>query len=87
MIAAGAWYFLDTNRTAPVATTSRAPVVSNAPAPTEAKHLSIVVLPFANLSNDPAQDYFADGLTENLASVHYRDTDIRHLGRNENAIA
>jgi hypothetical protein len=21
------------------------------------------------------------------ASVHYRDTDIRHLGRNENAIA
>jgi hypothetical protein len=22
-----------------------------------------------------------------LASVHYRDTDIRHLGRNENAIA
>ena len=29
--------------------------------PVEAKRLSIVVLPFANLSNDPAQDYFADG--------------------------
>ena len=31
-------------------------------------HLSIVVLPFTNLSNDPAQDYFADGVTENLTT-------------------
>jgi adenylate cyclase len=30
--------------------------------------LSIVVLPFANLSNDLAQDYFADGITQNLTS-------------------
>ena len=34
----------------------------------EAKRLSIVVLPFANLSNDPAQDYFADGVTESLTT-------------------
>jgi adenylate cyclase len=27
---------------------------------------SIAVLPFANLSGDPAQEFFADGLTENL---------------------
>jgi TolB-like protein len=27
---------------------------------------SIAVLPFANLSGDPAQDFFEDGLTENL---------------------
>src|SRR5262245_5635882 len=27
--------------------------------PAQAAHLSIVVLPFANLSGDPAQDYFA----------------------------
>jgi len=33
-----------------------------------AAHLSIVVLPFTNLSNDPAQDYFADGVTENLTT-------------------
>jgi adenylate cyclase len=37
-------------------------------APTEAARLSIVVLPFTNLSNDPAQDYFADGVTENLTT-------------------
>ena len=36
---------------------------------TEPGHLSIVVLPFANLSNDPSQDYFADGTpTENLTT-------------------
>ena len=37
-------------------------------APAPAAHLSIVVLPFTNLSNDPAQDYFADGVTENLTT-------------------
>jgi len=36
--------------------------------PTAPAHLSIVVLPFANLSGDPAQDYFADGITENLTT-------------------
>ena len=36
--------------------------------PAQAQHLSIVVLPFANLSGDPAQDYFADGITENLTT-------------------
>ena len=39
-----------------------------AAAPAEAAHLSIVVLPFTNLSGDPAQDYFADGITENLTT-------------------
>jgi adenylate cyclase len=36
--------------------------------PAQAAHLSIVVLPFANLSGDPSQDYFADGVTENLTT-------------------
>ena len=30
--------------------------------------LSIVVLPFTNLSNDPDQDYFADGITDDLTT-------------------
>jgi len=55
LIAAGVWYLLAGNRAA-----------SNAPA--ETAHLSIVVLPFANLSGDPSQDYFADGITENLTT-------------------
>src|SRR5271154_7119822 len=47
VVAAGVWYFLAANRPTNVA--------SNAPA--QAAHLSIVVLPFTNLSGDPAQDY------------------------------
>jgi len=33
-----------------------------------APRLSIVVLPFANLSDDPGQDYFVDGVTESLTT-------------------
>jgi adenylate cyclase len=36
--------------------------------PTAAPRLSIVVLPFANLSSDPEQQYFADGITEDLTT-------------------
>jgi adenylate cyclase len=36
--------------------------------PALAPRLSIVVLPFANLSNDPDQQYFADGITEDLTT-------------------
>ena len=44
------------------------------PQPCEpAAHLSIVVLPFDNLSGDPAQDYFADGITDELT------TDLSHI--------
>jgi len=59
-IAGGAWYFVGANRIAAI--------VSNAPIAARAGHLSIVVLPFTNLSNDPSQDYFADGITENLTT-------------------
>src|SRR5882762_9270336 len=36
--------------------------------PTSAPHLSIVVLPFANIGGDPEQDYFVDGVTESLTT-------------------
>ena len=73
LIVGGAWYFLAGNRTAPIATT---------PPPAEAAHLSIVVLPFTNLSNDPAQDYFADGVTENLTTDLSRIRDSFVIARN-----
>jgi adenylate cyclase len=68
-IAAGAWYLFGANRT----TTH----ISNKPA-----HLSIVVLPFANLSGDPSQDYFADGITENLTTDLSRIRNSFVIGRN-----
>jgi TolB-like protein/class 3 adenylate cyclase len=36
--------------------------------PLSPPRLSIVVLPLANLSGDPAQDYFVDGVTESLTT-------------------
>jgi len=70
VIAGGAWYFVAGNR---IATT---------PPPAEAAHLSIVVLPFTNLSGDPAQDYFADGVTENLTTDLSRIHDSFVIARN-----
>ena len=67
-IAASGWYWFNTSRPAAVATHTAAPVVSNVPTPAEAKHFSIVVLPFTNLSGDPAQDYLADALTDELTT-------------------
>ncbi len=58
VIAAGAWWFLNANRLASVAAKTRA----------EAARLSIVVLPFANLSGDPGQDYLVDALTDALTT-------------------
>jgi TolB-like protein len=46
---------------------SAAPRVEREP-PGTAPRLSIVVLPFANLSGDPEQDYFVDGVTESLTT-------------------
>ncbi len=46
-----------------------------------APHLSIVVLPFANLDGDPAQQYFADGVTEDLTTDLSRLADLRVISR------
>src|SRR5580700_3905916 len=44
--------------------------------------LSIVVLPFANLSDDREQQYFADGITENLTTDLSRIVDSFVISRN-----
>ncbi len=42
---------------------------------------SVVVLPFANLSGDPAQEYFSDGLTEEILIALSNERDLRVPGR------
>ena len=43
---------------------------------------SIAVLPFANMSEDPGQDYFADGMTEEVITALSRCTWLFVIARN-----
>jgi adenylate cyclase len=49
---------------------------------TPTSRLSIVVLPFTNLSNDPDQEYFADGITGDLTTDLSRIADSFVIARN-----
>jgi TolB-like protein/class 3 adenylate cyclase len=51
------------------------------PSPLSPPHLSIIVLPFANLSGDPDQDYFVDGVTESLTTDLSRISGSFVIGR------
>lgn len=42
---------------------------------------SIAVLPFANMSADPENEFFADGLTEELLNVLAKNPDLKVIGR------
>jgi adenylate cyclase len=43
---------------------------------------SIAVLPFDNMSGDPEQDYFADGIVEDIITELSRDPDLFVIARN-----
>ena len=51
------------------------------PSPVSPPHLSIVVLPFTNLSGNPDQDYFVDGVTESLTTDLSRISGSVVIGR------
>lgn len=51
------------------------------PAVDEPRDLSIAVLPFVNMSADPANEYFSEGLSEELLNVLARIDDFRVAGR------
>jgi adenylate cyclase len=61
--------------------TSRGSLGTVASTTLEAARLSIVVLPFANLSNDPEQENFADAVAEDLTSDLSRLTDMLVISR------
>jgi adenylate cyclase len=60
-------YALRPEGMAEMPTASTSAITSHSP-PIAAPRLSIVVLPFANLSDDREQQYFADGITEDLTT-------------------
>lgn len=53
-----------------------------ATSPIVSKKPSIAVLPFANMSGDPEQEFFADGLTEDIITELSRFHDLLVISRN-----
>jgi adenylate cyclase len=60
------WWFWPT--TSPSSAPSATAAAASITRPPNVPRLSFVVLPFANLSSDPEQDYFADGITHDLTT-------------------
>jgi adenylate cyclase len=64
------------------------PVISAEPTPVEPKPLtlpdkpSIAVLPFQNMSGDPEQEYFADGIVEDITTALSRFRQLFVIARN-----
>ena len=69
-------------RTAPIpAATDAAPGASPVEAPGQAAAKSIAVLPFVNMSGDAGNEYFADGLSEELLNLLAKIPDLRVAAR------
>ncbi len=78
VVAGGVWWQWPLSTAPPTVTAS-----ASAPAiPTIVPRLSIVVLPFANLSDDRDQQYLADGLTEDLTTDLSRISGAFVISRN-----
>jgi TolB-like protein/tetratricopeptide (TPR) repeat protein len=58
------------------------PTATDGPAPNLSGKPSIAVLPFVNLSGDPEQDYFADGVVEDIIGVLSRFRWLFVIARN-----
>ncbi|MDQ5980506.1 MAG: hypothetical protein QG602_3483, partial [Verrucomicrobiota bacterium] len=72
-------------RLSPKAKPASAPSpISQLPSPSDQPKVdqkSVAVLPFANLSGDKEQEYFSDGLTEEILNTLARERDLRVPGR------
>jgi hypothetical protein len=70
-IAIAVWWAWPRENSSAVLGQASVPTIAQPLAAAQAKsapRLSIGVLPFSNLSNDPDQEYFADGVTDDLTT-------------------
>ena len=77
--AVGAWWLWPPAKPSPTPAVAATTSIAQ---PLPAPRLSIVVLPFANLGNDPEQQYFADGVTEDLTTDLSRLAHMLVISRN-----
>ena len=82
VIAVIGWWLWPATRSAPTPPTGVAATPTPISQPFIAPRLSIVVLPFANLSDDREQQYFADGVTDDLTTDLSRIAHMFVISRN-----
>jgi TolB-like protein/class 3 adenylate cyclase len=80
VVAGGAWWLWPATK--PSSGPAVAAATTSIAQPLVAPRLSIVVLPFANLSNNPEQQYFADGITEDVTTDLSRIANSVVISRN-----
>ncbi|MGE3873499.1 MAG: adenylate/guanylate cyclase domain-containing protein [Parvibaculaceae bacterium] len=62
------------------------PLPTPPPAAFDGGHNSIAVLPFVNMSGDPDQEFFADGLTEDIITALSRFRELLVISRNSSFV-
>lgn len=60
---------------------STPPVESTSPVVAKEEHQSIAVLPFVNMSDDPGNEYFSDGMSEEILNLLANIPDLKIIGR------
>ncbi len=50
------------------------------------EQISLAVLPFVNISNNPDQEYFSDGITEEIINVLSHASDLKVVGRSSSFV-
>ena len=78
ILAVAAWSLWPATKPSLISVPVATPIVQ----PLIAPRMSIVVLPFVNLSDDREQQYFADGVTEDLTTDLSRIADLFVISRN-----
>jgi TolB-like protein/Tfp pilus assembly protein PilF len=68
-------------RTARTASTAASSVASESPSAPNAKGKTVAVLPFENLSADKANEYFSDGISDEISNVLSKVPGLRVAGR------
>src|SRR5439155_3017068 len=75
-IAAAAGFYISSHRAVP-----KSPPSATAPAPVAIPEKSIAVMPFENLSRDPDNAYFADGIQDEILTRLSKIADLKVISR------
>ena len=82
IFSAAVWYFCFYTPSTEVATTETTAAHVKKAGPSLSKIPSIAVLPFENMSGDPQQEYFSDGMTEEIITKLSMNSMLTVIARN-----